>query len=396
MTKVAFFSIIKGVGNFISNKQLEQLVILTYGIIQSKTVNISIVNDNIPLSETGCKNLDSQYKYLLKPFQRGDYEGLIKTCFRLLVIHFYGGEGEIKLILDRTNWQLGSQNINILAIGLLDKTGIFIPLVWDDLGYKGNSDSQTRINLIDQLLRWWREMPIPEPQFEIMGDREFIGEKWLVALSQREIEYVIRLRGDLSFETWQDGKYQADIRMKIPEIHKYLIANNEPFIEVVLGGEAMAKVFIVKNESVQNEEAVKEPFIFFITNMEKVEIAAQDYRKRWKIEVCFKHLKSFGFFLEDFNMPDPHKTNILMAILTLAYAITVKEDPLIVDLPDKDIQYKEGKPYPRKSTFRKGLSRMTQLKSFQSFLAYWNILIEKLNCKLLILTDLRSQNLYVQ
>ena len=396
MTKVAFFSIIKGVGNFISNKQLEQLVILTYGIIQSKTVNISIVNDNIPLSETGCKNLDSQYKYLLKPFQRGDYEGLIKTCFRLLVIHFYGGEGEIKLILDRTNWQLGSQNINILAIGLLDKTGIFIPLVWDDLGYKGNSDSQTRINLIDQLLRWWREMPIPEPQFEIMGDREFIGEKWLVALSQREIEYVIRLRGDLSFETWQDGKYQADIRMKIPEIHKYLIDNNEPFIEVVLGGEAMAKVFIVKNESVQNEEAVKEPFIFFITNMEKVEIAAQDYRKRWKIEVCFKHLKSFGFFLEDFNMPHPHKTNILMAILTLAYAITVKEDPLIVDLPDKDIQYKEGKPYPRKSTFRKGLSRMTQLKSFQSFLAYWNILIEKLNCKLLILTDLRSQNLYVQ
>lgn len=99
---------------------------------------------------------------MLKPFQRGDSEGLIKTCFRLLVIHFYGGEGEIKLILDRTNWQLGSQNINILAIGLLDKTGIFIPLVWDDLGYKGNSDSQTRINLIDQLLQWWREMPIPE------------------------------------------------------------------------------------------------------------------------------------------------------------------------------------------------------------------------------------------
>ena len=162
MTKVVFFSIIKGVGSFISDKQLEQLVILTYGIIQSKTVNISIVNDNIPLSETGCKNLDSQYKYLLKPFQRGDSEGLIKTCFRLLVIHFYGGEGEIKLILDRTNWQLGSQNINILAIGLLDKTGIFIPLVWDDLGYKGNSDSQTRINLIDQLLQWWREMPIPE------------------------------------------------------------------------------------------------------------------------------------------------------------------------------------------------------------------------------------------
>ena len=396
MTKIAFFSLINGVGSFISEKQLKQLVILTYGIIQSKTVNISIVSDNVPLSETGCKNVESQYKYLLKPFQRGDYEGLIKTCFRLLVIHFYGGEGEIKLILDRTNWQLGSQNINILAIGLLDKTGIFIPLVWDDLGYKGNSDSQMRINLIDQLLGWWREMPIPEPQFEIMGDREFIGEKWLVALSQRNIEYVIRLRGDLGFETWVDGKYQADIRLKIPEIHQYLIDKDESFIEVVLGGEAMAKVFIVKNEAVQNEEAAKEPFIFFITNMEKIELAAQDYRKRWKIEVCFKHLKSFGFNLEDFNMAGRHKTNILMAVLTLAYAITVKEDPLVVDLPDKDIHYKVGKPYPRKSTFRKGLSRMTQLKSFKSFVAYWDILVEKLNRKLLLLTDLHSQNLYVQ
>ena len=396
MTKIGLFSIIGEIGSFINEEQLRQLVFLTYGIIQSKTVNISCVNDNVPLTETGCKNIQSQYKYLLKPFQRGDYEGLIKTCFRLLVIHFYGGEGAIKLILDRTNWQLGSENINILAIGLLDATGIFIPLVWDDLGYKGNSDSETRIKLIDQLLSWWREMPIPEPQFDIMGDREFIGETWLVALSRREINYVIRLRGDLSFETWMDGKYQADIRLKIPEIHKYLIDNNEPFIEVVLGSEAMAKVFIVKNEAAQNEEADKEPFIFFITNMEDIEMAAQDYRKRWKIEVCFKHLKSFGFFLEDFNMTGQHKTNILMAILTLAYAITVKENPLVADLPDKEIFYKNGKSYPRKSIFRKGLSRMTQLKSFQSFVDYWKILLEKLICKLLWLKNLHSQNLYVQ
>ena len=396
MTKVHFYKLISNIGSFINSQELERLSLLVFGILQSRTVNISIVNDHISLEETGCKNIESQYKFLLKPFQTGDYEGFIKTCFRILVIHFYGGEERIKLILDRTNWQLGKEHINILAIGLLDKNGLFIPLVWDDLGYKGNSDSATRIKLIDQLLLWWRELLIPEPQFEIMGDREFIGERWLGDLSRRGIEYVIRLRSDLSFETWMDGKYQADIRWKLSNLQNYMTSNNEPFVEVVLESEAIAKVFVVKNEGMEKETVEKEPFIFFITNMDKIEMAAQNYRLRWKIEVCFKHLKSYGYCLESFNLSGQHKTNILMAILSLVYAITIKENPSVNDVPDKNINFKESKPYPRKSVFRKGLSRMTQLKTFNQFLRYWDTLLQNLNSKLLFLMNLRSKNLYVQ
>ena len=50
-------------------------------------------------------------------------------------------------VIDRTNWDLGSQNINLLTIGLLTKDNIFIPLVWSDLGYKGNSDSDSRLQV---------------------------------------------------------------------------------------------------------------------------------------------------------------------------------------------------------------------------------------------------------
>ena len=396
MTKLHFielFSKISKIGFYVSEGELKRLLLLSFGISQSKTVNISLVNDEILLEESGCKSLGSQYNYLLKLFQRGNYEDLIKSCFRFLVIHFYGGEKGVKLLIDRTNWELGSQKVNILVIGLLTPEGVLIPLIWDDLGYKGNSDSETRIKLIDQLLRWWQEMQIPVPQFEIIGDREFIGEKWLTALSQRDIQYIIRLRCDLTFETWLDGEYPIETRMSLPAMHQYMIDNEQLYMEVVLSGEAIANVFIVKNA---NNYSKKEPFIYFITNLDDIQLAGADYRKRWKIEVCFKHLKSAGFHLEDFNMSGQHKTNILMAILTLVYAITIKEDPDVADKPEADILFKDGKKYTRKSVFRKGITRMTQLKSLDTFLNYCSELLFKTYNKWLFLNYLYINHLTVQ
>jgi Transposase DDE domain len=393
MTKVHFIELFSGICINISEDQLKRLLLISFGISQSKTVNISRVNDEILLEESGSKTLGSQYNYLLKAFQTGNYEGFIRSCFQFLVIHFYGGESGVKLLIDRTNWELGGQKINILVIGLLTKEGILIPLIWEDLGYKGNSDSDTRIRLIDQLLAWWRGMNIPVPQFEIIGDREFIGEKWLVALAQREIHYVIRLRCDLTFETWLEGEYKMDMRMGLPSLQDYMKEHKQPYVEVVLGGEAIAHVFIVENT---NNYSKKEPFIYFITNMDDWQVAGDDYRKRWKIEVCFKHLKSLGFNLEDFNMQGQHKTNILMAILTLVYAITVKKDPCEQEQPNKVIEYKNGKKHPRKSVFRKGISRITQLKSFDLFLNYCFDIIAKFLHKWFLLNQLYINNLTVQ
>ena len=67
MTKVHFYKLISNIGSFINSQELERLSLLVFGILQSRTVNISIVNDHISLEETGCKNIESQYKYLLKP-----------------------------------------------------------------------------------------------------------------------------------------------------------------------------------------------------------------------------------------------------------------------------------------------------------------------------------------
>jgi hypothetical protein len=411
MAKLQFFKLFGNTGAYLSTKQIERLLLLAFGISQSKSVNISYVNDHILPSESGCKNEESQYNNLLKVFQTGNYENIIRNSFHLVVIYFYGGQERVQLVVDRTNWELGKEKINILTIGLLAENDIFIPLIWIDLGHKGNSNSNQRIDLIDRLLAWWKALGIPVPTFEICGDREFIGEYWLTALAQRGISYVIRLRSDLSFETWLNGEYKVEKRFGIRTLHRYMVLFKKPSVEVILQNEAIAQVFVVKNEG---NDVKKEPFIYFITNLDNLDEAALAYRKRWKIEVFFKYMKTQGFNLEDFNMSGQHKTDILMAVLALVFLTVLELEaenkvPLETDkanqeeiieksvkTKEKPIIYKNGKSSPRKSIFRKGMSAITKIRCFETFFDVCKRILEKILHKFIFLNDLYINKKYVQ
>ena len=407
MTKLHFFKLFGNTGTYLSPKQIDRLLLLAFGISQSKSVNMSYVNDAILLSESGCKNESSQYKHLLKVFQTGDYENIVRNSFQLVVIYFYGGQEHVKLVVDRTNWELGSSKINILTIGLLIENDIFIPLIWKDLGHKGNSDSQQRIDLIDQLLSWWQALEIPLPTFEICGDREFIGEYWLTTLAQRGITYVIRLRCNLSFETWLNGVYRVEKQHNIVTLHRYMRLFKKKSVEIVLQNEAIAQVFVVKNEG---NDVKKEPYIYFITNLDDIDEAALAYRKRWKIEVFFKYMKTQGFNLEDFNMNGQHKMDIMMAVLSIVFLVVLElegQNKMSLEnaesiqeneakVVEKPIKYKDGKSYPRKSVFRKGLSALTKIRFFENFYALCKRIVETILHKYLFLNHLYINDKYVQ
>lgn len=100
----------------------------------------------------------------------------------------------------------------------------------------------------------------------------------------------------------------------------------------------------------------KEPYIYFISNIANAKKVLQHYMKRWKIECCFRHLKSNGFDMEAMNLKADNKIELMMGLVVTAYAIAIREGMLsFIQKPFRMIKYKNGKKYYEVSIFRKGL-----------------------------------------
>ena len=101
----------------------------------------------------------------------------------------------------------------------------------------------------------------------------------------------------------------------------------------------------------------KEPYIYFISDLKDGQAIANHYLKRWKIECCFKHLKSNGFNIEDINLKDDDKIELMMGVLAIVYLIAVSEGLLRhLKKPIPLKKYKNGKTYLSTSIFRIGMT----------------------------------------
>lgn len=97
----------------------------------------------------------------------------------------------VYLSLDRTNWQWGKQPINILMLSVVYK-GIALPLCWQLLVKKGNSDTDERIALIKRFIAIFGKKAIAA----LLADREFIGDKWFSWLQKEKISFCIRIKNN--------------------------------------------------------------------------------------------------------------------------------------------------------------------------------------------------------
>lgn len=116
----------------------------------------------------------------------------------------------------------------------------------------------------------------------------------------------------------------------------------------------------------------KEPYIYFLSDMENAEEILKYYIQRWKIECCFKHLKTNGFNLEDLNLKSDKKIMLMVSVVIITYALAIKEGML--KYLQKQIQvkhYKNGKEYLEMSIFRKGLEVLESvIINFCGFIRY--------------------------
>ena len=68
-----------------------------------------------------------------------------------------------------------------------------------------------------------------------------------------------------------------------------------------------------------------EPYLYFISDLKDAQAIARHYYKRWKIECCFKNLKTNGFNIEDINIQSDEKIELMVAVLAALYLIAVRE-----------------------------------------------------------------------
>ena len=125
----------------------------------------------------------STYRRLQRFFQHVDLE---PDWAAPILARLIGATGTWTLALDRTNWKIGTRDVNYLVLAVVTRS-FRVPLFWTLLDGPGNSATKTRIALMTRYLAAFR-LDGPAPA----GNREFIGAEWLKFLNDNNIRFAIR------------------------------------------------------------------------------------------------------------------------------------------------------------------------------------------------------------
>lgn len=113
-----------------------------------------------------------------------NYVGVSTLLFSMLP-----SKKKLRICIDRTEWDFGTFQVNILMV-LVGCDNFYIPFCWQLLDNRsGNSNCQNRIDLLEKVL----EIIPPKRIGLLIGDREFIGQKWLKYLKDENINFCVRV-----------------------------------------------------------------------------------------------------------------------------------------------------------------------------------------------------------
>jgi hypothetical protein len=150
----------------------------TLGLIESRKVQFQEVALHIE-SEAKTESVERKIQAFFKEYEF-DYE---QVC---MLLTLFLPRKKVNLSIDRTEWDFGSYQCNILMIVAKNDT-MGIPLCWLLLdNNSGNSHSTDRCRLMSVLLKVIGKERIGL----ITGDREFIGIGWLKYLKDNNILFV--------------------------------------------------------------------------------------------------------------------------------------------------------------------------------------------------------------
>ncbi|WP_286424971.1 IS4 family transposase [Myroides marinus] len=208
------------------------------------------------------------------------------------------------LVMDRTNWKFGKQDINILMLGISYKNMCF-PILFKMLDKRGNSNTNERKELINTFVEWFGK----DCTRCVLADREFVGEDWISYLNDRQIKYYIRIRNN--FKVYLPSK-QKEITAS------HLFNNLKP-------GQTRQyhKIVRIHNQLcyISGTKVITDGKIDFciIIGFNKPEKALDTYKIRWQIETLFKAFKSSGFNIEDTHLQKIDRLEKLVMLVMIAF-----------------------------------------------------------------------------
>jgi len=173
----------------LSKSRVETMALIVIGMISARTVNLSHLASERPAGAL----IASTYRRLQRFFQ---HARLAQDWSAPLVARLLDLTGSWHLVLDRTQWQVGARDVNVLVLAAV--TPHFrVPLIWTVIGGRGCSDTDQRITLMRRYLKLFHAATIRL----LLADREFVGTEWIEFLHESGIPFAIRLRGDLRVTT---------------------------------------------------------------------------------------------------------------------------------------------------------------------------------------------------
>lgn len=298
------------------------------GILQSRKVQLPEIAQAVQSAED-TRPLKSIVHRFEDFFREVNFDYEILATFLLFCL---GNQGKIRLCLDRTEWDFGRCQVNILM--LTASCGhLQVPLYWELLDNKsGNSNTFQRIDLIQKAIDLIGVKRIGI----LIADREFIGHQWLKYLKDNQVDFCVR----------------------VPKSHNIILENGSKYkAEALLGNRKTRQIrqAIVDGVwvSVYLERLKNGDLLFLIGTVKKVSFLPQIYKKRWQIECFFQHLKSRGFDLESTRMQSLKKLKMLVGIVGLVATICQTQGVYHHEKVQKIKTKKHG--YKTKSFARKGL-----------------------------------------
>lgn len=306
--------------------RLKFLTLFILALCTVKTVSFT----QIAKAFEGTANKDSKVRKIQRFISEFEFDYLQWAVFLVKLLQI---PKPYRLLMDRTNWQVGGFDINILMISVAYKR-ISVPVLFILLNNQGgNSKTYERTLLMDRFISLFGVQSIEY----VAADREFIGKEWINYFKEKSIQFYLRIKENaIVCPTTKKKAKDWFSNQKLNEA-KWL-----PKAQKIYG----CKVFVCGlrklNERAKNRKKEYE-YVIIITLRWDYK-ALDKYKIRWEIETMFKAFKTHGFNIEDTNLKEIDRVKKLVALVSLAFCWSYLIGILEIENGKKIPIRKHGRP----------------------------------------------------